>query len=131
MRLLIVEDEVITALHLSIEFRKLGCAVSTEPSGEAALRRAASENPDAVLMDIHLAGKMDGVETAKALASRSNASIVFMSGYERGGLEDRLRREIGPHARLFPKPLGGSTIGEVYRAFESGHDEKGGGKIVM
>ncbi|MDA8424580.1 MAG: response regulator [Treponema sp.] len=119
MKLLIVEDEAITALHLSVEFRKLGCAVSTEASGEGALRRADRENPDAVLMDIHLAGKLDGVETAKALGKGTRASIVFMSGYERGGLEDRLRREIGPQARLFPKPLSGSVIGEVLRAFEA------------
>lgn len=119
MNLLIVEDEAVTALHLSMEFRKLGCSVATEASGEAALRRAEREAPDAVLMDIHLAGKLDGVETAKALGKGLRASIVFMSGYERGEVEARLRREIGPGARLFPKPLSGSIIGEVFRAFKS------------
>jgi len=119
VKLLIVEDEAITALHLAAEFLKLGCVVTTEASGEAALRHAETELPEAVLMDIHLAGKLDGIETAKVLLGRRSTSIVFMSGYERYELEERLRREIGPLVRLFPKPLRSPVIRQIFDELSS------------
>lgn len=67
-RVLIVEDDYLVALSsemalLDAEFDVLGvCA-----SGEAALEQALATRPDLVLMDIRLAGAMDGIETALAL----------------------------------------------------------------
>ena len=57
MRVLIVEDDAIVAMHLAMLVAQLGhvvCAVVS--SATEAVARAATLSPDVVLMDIRLAG---------------------------------------------------------------------------
>ena len=56
MRVLIVEDDAIIAMHLAILVAELGyevCATAASAAGAIAL--ATAHNPDVVLMDIRLA----------------------------------------------------------------------------
>ena len=81
-RILIVEDEVIVAHNIAARLRDLGYAVpATVYSGEEALRRAAELQPDLVLMDIKLRGKIDGVTTAGEIRTRFDIPIVYLTGY--------------------------------------------------
>ena len=80
--LLIVEDEAIVAADLAKRLKQLGYAVvGTATNGEDALALAANVRPELVLMDIRLAGSMDGVETAKELRSRLHLPVVFLTAY--------------------------------------------------
>jgi len=81
-RILIVEDEAAQAIDLADQVRSLGYEVAgTVPSGEEALI-AARELPDVVLMDIRLAGKLDGIETSKILVNNFKLSVVYTTAYD-------------------------------------------------
>jgi len=67
-RILIVEDERITAADLEEVLKDLGYEVSAVvSSGESAIREAERNPPDLVLMDIRIKGEMDGTEAARLL----------------------------------------------------------------
>lgn len=80
-KILIVEDEMILAVSMRITLEEGGFTVSfIVPTGEEALLRVADEPPDLVLMDIKLAGKMDGVEAARQIKRIHNIPVVFLTG---------------------------------------------------
>jgi CheY-like chemotaxis protein len=80
MRVLIVEDDAIVAMHLAMLVGQLGhdvCAVVS--SATEAVARAAALNPDVVLMDIRLAGGSSGVDAARELYARQALRCIFLS----------------------------------------------------
>jgi PAS domain S-box-containing protein len=79
-RILIVEDSLIVAYHLKKTLEVEGYSVpGIEATGETALQSIARQMPDLVMMDIMLAGKMDGVETAMQIRSRHRIPVVFLT----------------------------------------------------
>jgi len=81
-RVLIVEDEALIADDLRRTLSKLGYeALEPAASGEAAVRAAREERPDLVLMDIRLAGVMDGIEAAREIRRRFDLPIVFLTSH--------------------------------------------------
>jgi len=81
-RVLVVEDERIVALHLRQQLGRLGYDVTAvASSGEQALRQLAVQQPDVVLMDIHIEGAMDGIETARRIPEASQVPIVYLTAY--------------------------------------------------
>ena len=82
MKVLIVEDEVITAMSLRVSLERSGYEICELVStGERAVVVAETESPDVVIMDINLAGRMDGLEAARIICSRRKTPIVFLTGY--------------------------------------------------
>ena len=81
--ILVVEDEGLIALHLSEMLEKAGYRViSPLYSGEMALRALeTSPKPDLVLMDIGLAGSLDGIETSRQIKKRSPVPLIFITAY--------------------------------------------------
>lgn len=89
-RILIVEDERIIALDLAMQLRGLGYDIcQTVATGEAAIAETLNQKPDLVLMDIHLAGEMDGIEAATCISQQSDVPIVFLTAYADGNVLDR------------------------------------------
>lgn len=89
-RILVVEDERIVALDITSTLRRLGYHVAESvPSGEAAVEAARKTDPDLVLMDIRLAGRMDGVSAAETIVSEKDAPIIFLTAHSDN---DTLRR---------------------------------------
>jgi len=81
-RILIVEDEGITARHVQNYLRGLGYTVAGVVStGEAAIEMTAQEEPDLVLMDIDLPGRIDGVDAARQLRTRFDIPVVYVTSY--------------------------------------------------
>lgn len=81
-RLLLVEDEIIVAVDLARRLDQLGYeVVGTVASGEQALALAEKVRPELALVDIRLAGAMDGIEAAKELRSRLQLPVVFLTAY--------------------------------------------------
>jgi PAS domain S-box-containing protein len=81
-RIMIVEDERITAEHLQDILTDLGYDVTARvSSGAAAIREAEQTSPDLVLMDIHIEGDMDGVETAGVLRDRFGIPAVYLTAH--------------------------------------------------
>jgi PAS domain S-box-containing protein len=76
---LVVEDEVIVAMDLATKLRALKYhVIETVSSGEEALRLAEQRRPDLVLLDLKLAGPLDGIQTAQQL-KQYDIPIVFVT----------------------------------------------------
>lgn len=85
-RVMIVEDEAVVALHLRQELSKLGyTVVGTATNGEQALKLIEEVFPDVVLMDIHIQGEMDGIETASRIPRYLHIPVIFLTAYSEDG----------------------------------------------
>ncbi|MBU1002749.1 MAG: HD domain-containing protein [Proteobacteria bacterium] len=81
-RILVVEDETIVAMDISHRLSKLGYEiVGQAKTGEDAVRLAAELLPDLVLMDILLAGKMDGVQAAAEIQAKMDLPVIYLTAY--------------------------------------------------
>ncbi len=80
IKILVVEDEMIIGAKISMQLTNLGYEVTgILPRGEDALLYAEENKPDIVIMDIHLKGKMDGIETAARLQEMDHVSVIFLT----------------------------------------------------
>jgi PAS domain S-box-containing protein len=81
-KILIVEDEIITALDIQKHLENMGYTIpSIVHSGKEAVDAAIETRPDLVLMDIRLKGRMDGVETAQRIRNRLDIPVIFLTAY--------------------------------------------------
>jgi signal transduction histidine kinase len=81
-RVLIVEDELIVVRDIEQQLSALGyCAVGSATTGEQAIKLATDLKPDLVLMDIQLAGAMDGVTAAQLIRQQLALPVVFLTAY--------------------------------------------------
>ena len=104
VKILIVEDEAIIAMRLQMELNNAGYEVcQMVASGKDAIKSVEDEKPDMVLMDIRLAGEMDGIEAAQEILSRYETSIIFMTGYTDEDVMERAKK-LEPTAYLI-KPV--------------------------
>ena len=112
---LLVEDEVTIRMILAEALADAGFTVTEAASGEAALLLF-DEAPafDLLLTDVHMPGRVSGVDLACALRARWPAvPVVFVTGRP-----DALRRfgDLGPRDRFVLKPCRSATL---LRAVES------------
>lgn len=78
IRILIVENEGLVGCDMAACLTDLGCrVVGTCASGEEALRLCRELHPDLILMDVHLDGALDGIETARQLRVQGTVAIVY------------------------------------------------------
>lgn len=79
-KILIVEDEMIIAANISLQLASLGYEVTgIIPRGEEALMHIEQQQPDIVLLDINLKGKIDGIETAKIMQKSYTIPIIYLT----------------------------------------------------
>ncbi|MCC5665573.1 EAL domain-containing protein [Nostoc sp. CHAB 5784] len=80
VNILVVEDEIIVAMDIQSRLRKFGYNVlGLADSGEEAIKKAADDSLDLVLMDIHLKGKMDGVEAAQIIHNIFKIPVIYLT----------------------------------------------------
>jgi two-component system, response regulator PdtaR len=78
----VVEDEAIVANDLKETLKSLGYDVAgSAKTGETALEKIQETRPDLVLMDIHIAGTMDGIDTAAKIHARLNIPVIFLTAH--------------------------------------------------
>jgi CheY-like chemotaxis protein len=104
-RILICEDEALLAKDLERSLKNLGYEIiGRVSSGEEAVRLVEESHPDLILMDIKLAGEIDGIETAGRIRSRHDIrwSILRLT------LKPSCLREPRGRSRMdiLPKPVG-------------------------
>ena len=81
-RILIVEDESVSALFLRLMLERAGYEiVDTVKSGEEAIETAGELKPDVMLMDIKLDGELNGVEAAGRIQALHGIPSIFMTAY--------------------------------------------------
>jgi PAS domain S-box-containing protein len=103
--ILIVEDATIVARSVERTLERLGYQVSdTVASGEEAVERTLETSPDLVLMDINLAGEMDGIQAAGQIQTKMHVPVVYLTAYAD---DDTLQRAqvTGPFGYVL-KPFG-------------------------
>lgn len=113
--ILIVEDEFIVAADLESRLWRLGYSVvGSTDTGEEAVALARKHRPSLVMMDIHLAGAMDGIEAANAIRTECDLPVVFLTAHsdadtiERAGQTEAFgyilkpfdERELRTHVRM-------------------------------
>ena len=92
-RILIVEDESIIALETQESLKTLGyeiCAIVN--SGAGAIKNIEEKQTDLILMDIHLKGDIDGIETAEIIQSNHHIPIIFLTAFSDERVLDRAKR---------------------------------------
>ncbi len=116
--ILIVEDESMTALFMGTMLKRKGYNVlKCVSSGEEAVEAALNLNPDLVLIDIRLAGKMDGIEAVSKIKKKSQAAVefIFTTGYADSEFRESAM-ELEPLAYLI-KPVRLQEIVNIINSF--------------
>jgi diguanylate cyclase (GGDEF)-like protein/PAS domain S-box-containing protein len=79
---MIVEDEGATAMVIQRNLEEMGYSItSVETTAEGAVNKVSIDKPDLVLMDVSLAGEMDGIEAANQIHSISNIPVVYITAH--------------------------------------------------
>ncbi len=79
-KILIVEDDKMLCTIFEMFIKQLGHdLVGISQTGEEALQICEINRPDVILMDIHLTGEMDGIETAKIISERFDIPVIFVT----------------------------------------------------
>jgi CheY-like chemotaxis protein len=104
VRILVVEDDPATALLVSTVLGSEGYAVvGSAASGPDAIALTEAERPDLVLMDVELAGEMDGIDAAFAIREGTASPVVFLTSHTDAHVLERARA-VEPHGYLL-KPI--------------------------
>ncbi|HOO72880.1 MAG TPA: response regulator [Spirochaetota bacterium] len=115
-KLLLVEDETITAMSLRASLERLGYEVSeTVVTGYEAVQKAFSYKPSVILMDINLIGEMNGVEAVEKIHEKNPIPVIYITGYSNREIKERALRT-RPLAYL-EKPV---NVSDIQALLESG-----------
>lgn len=104
IKILVVEDEMIIGAKISMHLTTLGYEVTgIIPRGEEAIRHVEDNTPDIVLMDIHLKGTLDGIETATLMQKHVEIPIIYLTANTDDGTFNRAKPTL-PYA-FISKPF--------------------------
>ncbi len=80
IRILLVEDEAITALDIKRMLENLGYDVlDILTTGQDAVSRIEEMQPDLVLMDIVLNDELDGIDAVRMIKEKTDLPVVFIT----------------------------------------------------
>jgi CheY-like chemotaxis protein len=80
-QILIVEDDLILSLELEMQIRLMGYDIAGKVNNaQDAVETIKQRNPDLVLMDIILAGEMDGVDAITHIRDFSDVPVLYLTG---------------------------------------------------
>jgi DNA-binding NarL/FixJ family response regulator len=112
--ILVVEDDFLVAMQIEAALTEAGFALSgTAASGEEAIAMATAIRPVFVLMDIRLAGEMDGVDAALALFRQHGIRCIFATAHH--DLEVRRRAAPAEPLGWLQKPYSMPALLEAVR----------------
>ncbi len=114
-QILIVEDELLLAMVNRQIVEHAGFSVlDSLTKGEDAVERVKKHNPDLILMDIYLAGTMDGVTAVEEIRNFSDTPVIFVSG--NSDKATRARAEAIPNTKFIVKPVKAEVLRDEIRA---------------
>jgi DNA-binding NarL/FixJ family response regulator len=101
LRVLIAEDDAVTALAYSMTIQDLGAElVGIVDNARDTVAAARAARPDVVLMDVGLKGDIDGIDTAHSIRAQFAIPVVFVTGH--GDFETYTRvRDVGSSLPVF------------------------------
>lgn len=113
-RVLVLEDDSVSATMLSLLLEELGHEVMTVTDGERAVDAARAFQPDVLLCDLRIEGKLDGFGVARAFAADpalAHVARVVLSGLDRSEVRD-LGGDLAFEA-ILTKPASAEELEEV------------------
>jgi len=109
VKIMIVEDESIVALDLSMRLQKEGYeVVGIATNSDDAVVLFTEQKPDLVLMDINIKGAKDGIETAAALKKIQEVPLIFLTAFSQTDYVNRAKA-VNPSAYLV-KPFNNDSL---------------------
>ncbi len=110
VKVLIVEDEAVLALAYKKGLEKRGFEVmGIFSSGEDAVEVLERVHPNVILMDIKLAGIMDGIEAAGVIKAKYGIQCLIITGNTDKVTKDRALLLVGPQKYLV-KPVDSGSL---------------------
>jgi two-component system, response regulator PdtaR len=104
-RVIIVEDELLVAWHLESLIREQNLEVcALVPDGDGAIEQTADLDVDLVLMDVRLAGRMDGIEAARRIRESRDTPIIFITAHGDPTTRAHIERVL-PGTPVLAKPI--------------------------
>lgn len=92
-KILVVEDEWIIANDLKDSLVEMGYRVTgIASSGEEAMASVEEEEPDLMLMDIVLKGKMSGIDAARVIRAHRKIPVIFLTAYDNQFMVDDAKK---------------------------------------
>ena len=92
IHVMIVEDESIVAMDLATGLEHDGyTVVEIADNYEDAVRIFSSEHVDILLMDIHIHGQKDGVDTASALMKIRQVPLIYLTAFTDAATVERVK----------------------------------------
>ena len=81
--ILIIEDDRSISGEMTKTLERMGCTVTgVFASGEEFMEKAAKlPHTDLVIMDVSLAGAMDGIQTGKYVESQLKLPVIYITGH--------------------------------------------------
>jgi CheY-like chemotaxis protein len=114
-KLLIVEDEILTADYLHYLLTELGYEVCGHAAtAAAAVNLAGERRPDLVLMDVNLGRGGDGIEAAENIVKQFGIRSLFVTAY--GDRVTLQRAEAAQPAGILFKPFDKARLGSALAA---------------
>jgi CheY-like chemotaxis protein len=109
-RVLIVEDELLVAWHLESLAREQNLDVcALVPDGDGAIEQAADLDVDLILMDIRLAGRMDGIEAARRIRAQRATPIIFVTAHGDDATRAHIEQVL-PGTPVLAKPITAESL---------------------
>ncbi len=103
-KIMLVDDEAIITMQLKEQLTAMGYdVVGTGSSGEEAVDLSNKLHPDLILMDIVMAGKIDGIEAAEIIQKNLEIPIIFITAFEEEHFLERAK-VLEPYGYIM-KPL--------------------------
>ncbi len=92
-RLMVVDDEAVITTQLADRLQSMEYdVVGTASSAEESVSMARELDPDLILMDIVMKGKLDGIEAAEIIKNEMDVPVIFLTGYTSGKYIERAKR---------------------------------------
>ena len=80
--ILVIEDETIVGMELKDDLERLGYQVpEVVANGEDVVQAVARHHPDLLLMDVRIAGSVDGIEAAFQAKAEFDIPVIYLSAY--------------------------------------------------
>jgi CheY-like chemotaxis protein len=104
VKILIVEDEPVTAAVLERTLGQLGYSVAgVAATAKDAIEKTEHTKPDLVLMDVHLNGPVDGIEAARQIRILFDIPVIYLTASS--DVNSLLRAQATQPAGYLLKPI--------------------------
>jgi CheY-like chemotaxis protein len=115
MRILIVEDEVLSAMYIEHSLAKnKDYVIDCVTDGHQALEYAIYKKPEIILMDVKLPGSLNGIEVSERIIQTYQPKIIFMTGYRSEELSEKTQHI--PKSFVIEKPI---KINEILKCISA------------